>query len=90
MSSPIRQFVFEVTDWQGGEMTLRQAIDWWKRCVVVGTQYGTLTPMESRYMAKRWAALCHDIAKREGVPEGSLSYYLSELAEAELRNGSSK
>jgi hypothetical protein len=41
-------------------------------------------PLESKYLNERWAHLVSLIAEREGVPTGSLSYYLGELAQAEM------
>lgn len=70
-------------------MTLRQAIEWWKRAqgimLHMVEEFGTLTAAESRYVNQRWAALCKAVAEREGVPAGALSYFMGELAGAELR-----
>lgn len=66
------------------DLTLRQAIDWWKRVSVAGTSLGTPTAMEVRHMNEQWTLLLETLAKKQGVPLGALSYFLSEIAVAEV------
>lgn len=88
---PIRGDVFVACEWEvePEKATLRQALEWWKRAQQIMLHmvetYGSLTAAESRYVNERWAALCRAVAEREGVPAGALSYFLGELAGAEMR-----
>lgn len=85
MTAPIRESVHVLTEFpkEAEEMTLRDCLQWWKRAV--NTLEGmTLSAMEHRELNQRWAFLCEAVAKREDIPSGSLSYFLGELATAEL------
>jgi hypothetical protein len=66
-------------------MTLREAIEWWKECVRAGQAIGSVNVMEEKYLNERWAGLVEELAHREKVPVGALSYFLGELAQAEMR-----
>ena len=82
--NPIRPEVHTLVDFESPEtMTLRQAPEWYKR--LVRAELGVPTAMERQYMNERWAILVTAIAKREGVPAGHISYWLSELVEVENR-----
>lgn len=84
MTAPIRPEIFSLVDFQEPEkMTLRQATEWYK--ALVRAELGVLTALERQYMNERWAVLVTAIAKREGVPAGHISYWLSELVQVENR-----
>ena len=84
---PIRADIHTAVDYKDAkEMTLREAIEWWKNGVRVGRSIGSLNMMEEKYLNERWAGLVQDLADREGVPAGALSYFLGELAQAEMRS----
>ena len=85
MTSPIRALVHAITEFpkEPGRFTLRDCLQWWKRAVetLEGT---TLSSLETKELNERWAFLCNAVAEREGVPTGSISYFLGELAQAEM------
>ncbi len=85
MTAPIRPTIHALTVFpkEEKEMTLRDALEWHKGVVKV-LQGETLRPLEHKELNQRWAYLCGVIAEREGGPTGSLSYYLGELAQAEM------
>jgi hypothetical protein len=58
-------------------------MEWWKRCIR-HLRGELLNQLENKYLNERWAYLVDAVAKREQVPTGSLSYYLAELAMAEI------
>jgi len=64
-------------------MSLREAVEWYKR--VARADIGTPTGTEVEYLNKRWGSLITEIATREGVPAGILSYMLNEIATQELK-----
>lgn len=86
MTPPIRGTIHTLTEFAKpeDEMTLRDALEWWKRCIK-HLDGELLNQLEQKYLNERWVFLVSAIAKREGVPTGSLSYYLAELAGAEVR-----
>lgn len=63
------------------EVTLRTVTDWYK------TQLGhdSLTPAETEYIDSRWMGLITQLAEKEEVPVGWLSWAVFELAQHELR-----
>ena len=85
MTSPIRAVVHVLTTFTkpAEDFTLRECLQWWKKSVEV-LEGMTLSSMESKELNSRWAFLCNAVAEREGVPTGSLSYFLGELAQAEM------
>ena len=85
MVTPVRPAVFTLCEWQkeAGKMTLREAVEWYKH--VARADIGTPTGLEVEYLNKRWGALITEIAAREGVPAGLLSYMLNEIATQELK-----
>lgn len=87
MTPPIRPAVHTLVDWEGepATWTLRQAIDWFKKVVRGFEPLGDITQMEKNYVDKRWAVLCTELAKAQGVPAGMLSYFLGETAQAEIK-----
>jgi hypothetical protein len=87
MTPPIRGTIHTLTEFpkEAAELTLREALEWWKRCIKHLQNDTPLTPLENKYLNERWAFLVNAVAEREGVPTGSLSYYLAELATAEIR-----
>lgn len=85
MTPPIRQTVLVATGYDTEkDYTLREAIEWYKDAMGGLESLGPLTPMEVSHMNKGWIGLISRIASREGVPAGSLSFFLSELAVAEI------
>jgi len=83
---PIRGTVHAVVDFKDPEkMTLRQGLEWYKNVIRVLREWGTPTAMETRYIDQRWVTLVAAIAEREGVPTGTLSYFLGETANAEVQ-----
>lgn len=86
MTPPIRSTIHSLTEFpkEAAEMTLREALEWWKKCIK-HLRGETLNQLENKYLNERWAFLVNAVAEREGVPTGSLSYYLAELGEAEIR-----
>lgn len=85
MTTPIRASIHVLGEFSKDDedMTIRDAIEWFKRAVRGTT--GELSAMEHRELNGRWAHLAEVIAKREGVPAGSLSYFMGELAQTEIR-----
>ncbi len=85
MTSPIRALVHTVSAFTKpeAEYTLRECIQWWKRAMQT-LEGVALSSMEQKELNQRWAHLCGAVAGREGVPTGSVSYFLGELAQAEL------
>lgn len=89
MTPPIRPTIHSLVDfpWDEpvGKITLRQAIEWFKRGVKGCEPLGMLTALEQKYMNERWAELCKLMAQVQGVPVGMLSYFLGEVAQAEIK-----
>ncbi len=85
MTTPIRASIFVLTELpeEPEDMTIRQAIEWFKRAVQGVT--GDLSGMERKELDGTWVHLAEKIARREGIPTGSLSYFMGELAQTELR-----
>lgn len=84
---PIRGAVHTVVDFgdkEPEEYTMREAIEWWKKCARVGEIIGVPTQLEHKLLNERWAYLCKKLGEREGVPQGALSYFLGELAQSEI------
>jgi len=86
MSPPIRGTIHALTEFpkEPEEMLLRDCLEWWKKCIRV-LQGEMLNGLVQKHLNERWSFLVNAVAKREGVPTGSLSYYLAELASAEIR-----
>lgn len=86
MTPPIRGTIHALTEFpkEPEQMTLRDCLEWWKACIR-HLQGQMLTPLENKYLNERWVFLINAVAGREGVPNGSLSYYLAELATAEVQ-----
>lgn len=84
MDGNVRAIVYTVTDFpkEVQTMTLRDAVEWFK---VIGTTVTKPNFAEIKYMNERWAYLCTELAKREGVPSGYMSYVLNELAVSEMQ-----
>ncbi len=85
MTTPIRASIFVLTELpdEPEDMTIRQAIEWFKRAVRGAT--GELSALERKELDATWAHLAEAIAKREDIPSGSLSYFMGELAQTEMR-----
>ena len=84
MDGNVRGLVYTVTDFpkEAQTMTLREAVEWFK---TIGTNVKDPNFAEIKYMNERWAHLCTELAKREGVPPGYMSYFLNELAVSEMQ-----
>jgi len=85
MTTPIRQSVFVLAELpeEPEQMTIREAIEWFKRAA--GANIGELSGMEYKELNAVWGHLCNRMAEREGIPSGSLSYFMGELAQTEMR-----
>jgi hypothetical protein len=68
-----------------GEITLREATEWFKQFVRGSEPLGMLTNLEHKYANERWAVLIKAIADVQGIPSGMLSYFLGELAQTEMQ-----
>jgi len=87
MTAPIRPLFAQLTDFgskEPAEYSLREAIEWYKRCVKGARDSGVPTALESNLLNEQWVVLVKAIAERQGVPTGSLSYFLAELAKTEM------
>jgi hypothetical protein len=67
------------------DMTLRESVEWYKNCIRTLRPLGIPTALENNLLNQRWVELLKAVADREGVPAGALSYWLSELAQTEIR-----
>lgn len=87
MTPPIRPAVHALVEFSAEpeQMSLRDAIEWWKSCVRAAEPLGQLTAQEEKYMNQRWGVLINAVAKREKLPAGMLSYFLGETAQTEIR-----
>lgn len=85
MSAPIRSEVYVLTEFPKDEadMTLRDCLQWFKRAVIELDGI-SLNALENDYLNERWAFLVNAVAEKQGVPTGALSYFLGELAQAEI------
>ena len=85
MTTPVRASIFVLAELpkEAEDMTIREAIEWFKRAVR-GVP-GTLSSLEHKELNGVWAHLSNTIAKREGIPSGALSYFMGELAQTEIR-----
>jgi len=88
MTSPIRSTVHALVEFpwaEPGKITLREATEWFKSFVRGSEPLGMLTAMEHKYANERWALLVKEVATHQGIPAGMLSYFLGELAQAEIK-----
>lgn len=67
------------------QMTLRNAVEYYKRVIVVSNSVGTLANTELQHINQTWNFLMKRMAEREGIPQGWLSYLVGELARSETR-----
>ncbi len=83
---PIRPKIHALTqiDKDEDSLTLRDLMEWYKKSVRAMSG-DSLSQEEFNELNKRWVGLCEVVAKREDVPTGSLSYFLGELANAEIK-----
>ncbi len=83
---PIRPKIHALTqiDKDEDSLTLRDLMEWYKKSVRAMSG-DSLSAEEFKELNQRWVGLCDIIAKREDVPTGSLSYFLGELANAEIK-----
>lgn len=87
MTPPIRPGIFELTrfDPEPEEMTIRQAVDWFKKVARGGEKFGVLTQLEQNHINGQYGVLCKELAKAQEVPAGMLSYFVGELAQTEMQ-----
>ena len=86
MSPPIRESVHLVAAYKTDEAwQLREAIEWYKNTVRGLSDLGMLTPLEVSHLEKSWVSITQAIGEQEGVNPGSISYFLAEIAMAEIR-----
>ena len=85
MTAPIRTEVYVLTEFpkDEGDMTMRDALQWFKK-TVTELDGLALNQLETNYLNERWVFLVNSIAEQQGVPTGALSYFLGELAQAEI------
>ena len=85
MTAPIRQSIFVLAELpeEPEKMTIREAMEWFKRAAQAPV--GELSAMEVKELNAVWGHLSNKIAEREGIPSGSLSYFMGELAQTEMR-----
>lgn len=90
MTYPVRGQIVAAAGLENPEtMTLREAVDWYKNAVRVGTEAGA-TALEIKTIEQSWAELVRCLAEREGITPGALRYLLSELARGEIINEANK
>ncbi len=84
MTTPIRQSIFVLAELpeEPENMTIREAIEWFKRAAKAPVT--ELNGMEIKELNGVWGHLCSRLAEREGIPSGSLSYFMGELAQTEM------
>ncbi len=82
-TSPMRPVLFTITQ-RMGIVTLRQAVEWYKRVYEECAPLGDLTGRELAYVNEEWAELVKQLSEAQGVPSGHLSYWLNELATGEI------
>jgi hypothetical protein len=83
MSLPVRTSFHIATDYGDKpprEYTLREALEWYKRVADTVEKGMPVSPLEQRLTDEAWVALVAEIAEREGILPGPLSYFLGELA----------
>lgn len=82
-TSPMRPILFTITQ-RMGIVTLRDAVEWYKRVWLDTRPLGDLMGKELEYINTEWAEVCKQIAESQGVPAGILSYWLDSLASQEI------
>ena len=82
-TSPMRPILFTITQ-RMGIVTLRDAVEWYKRVYYETQPLGDLMGKELEYINQEWAAVCTELAETQGVPPGHLSYWLNELATGKI------
>lgn len=84
MTPPIRPILFTLTE-RDKIVTLRDAVEWYKKVVRGANPLGDLTAMEQKYVNGEWAQVIKELAEVQGVPSGMLSYWLNELSVNEIQ-----
>ena len=85
MSPPIRQSVHLAAEYQTEkDWTLREAIEWYKNTVKGLDDIGPLSALEVAHLNKSWIAICQAIGEQQTVNPGSISFFLHEIAMAEV------
>ncbi len=86
MTQPIRPIVIAVMDLPKptDEYTLRDAVDWWKG-VAQNEAIGFPNELEQKALNAAFREILQAIEDREGVGSGYLGWFLSEVAQAELK-----
>ena len=86
MTLPVRTPFHVATDYgdiEPQDYTLRQAMEYYKRGIECVIKYQPPSPLEQRLVDEAWVALVAEIAEREGILPGPLSYFLGEYALSE-------
>lgn len=86
MTQPIRPIVIAATDLPKpvAEYTLRDAVDWWKS-IAENTEIGFPNELEQKSLNTTFLGILKAIEDREGISSGYLGWFLSEVAQAELK-----
>ena len=86
MTPPIRASVNVAAEYDPDrEWVLRDAVDWYKNTVRGLDDIGPLTAMELSHINKSWVAISQAIGKQQGINPGSISFFLHEIAMAEIQ-----
>lgn len=86
MTQPIRPIVTAICELSKApeEYTFREAIEWWKS-VARNDDIGVPNELEKKKMDKTFVTILEGIGKREGIIPGYMGWFLSEIAQAELK-----
>lgn len=85
--SDVRPVIYEILGPgtpEGADLCLRGVLDWY-RAVVDRMKGQNLSEAELAYIDQAWGGLVTQLAFKESVPAGWLSYSLAELARLERR-----
>lgn len=80
----MRPILFTLTE-RDEIVTLRDAVEWYKKVTRGAAPLGMLTGLETKYVNEQWAEVCKELAEVQAVPAGMLSYWLNELAINEIK-----
>lgn len=74
-------------DKPASEFSLREAVEWYKTLIrqVERLELGGLSAQEEQQINTSWMHLVNEVAEREGLPAGFLSYMLATLAQSEIQ-----
>lgn len=83
-TSPMRPILFTITTRQGDIVTIRDAVEWYKKVYIETSPLGDLTGKELEYVNGEFAQVMIELAKLQGVPAGHLSYMVNQIATDEI------